>query len=166
MLKPNTGIAVVNLKRHRISTRFRKLGVWNKSRREVFVCVASSSSLMVVLTTSMVSASPEFFTPFLHATLLSSCKPFWGLLVTISHLADSDSHLVGIRKKNIGTDITSWRWCQFRNVNARPVITILPKLEAHNIKVVIKALNLGLVHSIMRKTLFMYMSETQAPFRK
>lgn len=57
------------------------------------------------------------------------------------------SYLVGIRRKNIGTDTTSWRWCQFRNINARPDISMSPKHWAHIDSVVTKALNLWLVHS-------------------
>lgn len=47
-----------------------------------------------IMLTSMVRMSPEFFIPFMCATFLSSFKLFWGLLITISHRADSDIHLL------------------------------------------------------------------------
>ena len=45
------------------------------------------------LLTSMFRVASAFFIPFLCATFLSSFKPSSGLLVIISHRADSTSHL-------------------------------------------------------------------------
>lgn len=61
------------------------------------------------------------------------------------------SYLVGTSKKNIGTDIARWRWCQFRTVKARPANTVCPIAPAHNSSPVAKAWNLGLVHSITER---------------
>ena len=44
--------------------------------------------------TSILKISSAFFIPFLCATFLSSFKPSSGLLVTISHREDSNSHLM------------------------------------------------------------------------
>lgn len=60
---------------------------------------------------------------------------------------NKSSYLVGIRKTNICTDIASWRWCQFRNANARPARIRPPKWWELNDSVVTKAWVLGLVHS-------------------
>ena len=60
---------------------------------------------------------------------------------------NKSSYLVGISKTNIGTDIASWRWCQFWNANARPARIRPPKWWELIDSVVTKAWVLGLVHS-------------------
>lgn len=60
---------------------------------------------------------------------------------------EESSYLVSIRKKNIGTDIASWRWCQFWNDKARPDNIMFPKQEAQDKRTDTMAKNLGLVHS-------------------
>lgn len=54
----------------------------------------TSHNQLLFLLTSMVRASPAFFLPFLCAAFLSTLKPSSGLLVIISHRADSARHLI------------------------------------------------------------------------
>ena len=66
---------------------------------------------------------------------------------SITQNRKGSSYLVSIRKKNIGTDIVSWRWCQILNRKARPADIMYPILGAQDKSAAIMVRNLGLVHS-------------------
>ena len=66
-----------------------------KKKAGVSLCLPSNpGTTFPVLLTSMFRVASIFFSPFLRATFWSSFKPSSGLLVIISHRADSTSHLM------------------------------------------------------------------------